>query len=103
MPALVGLRRLSAHRAIAILPRSQADVAQLVEHHLAKVRVAGWSPVIRSGARAGGVPLSARQRPPAAPGGRSADWQPVRRWGRVVQASVCKPLYAGSIPGTASI
>ena len=26
-----------------------ADVAQLVEHHLAKVRVAGSSPVIRSG------------------------------------------------------
>ena len=25
-----------------------ADVAQLVEHHLAKVRVAGSSPVIRS-------------------------------------------------------
>ena len=28
---------------------SNADVAQLVEHHLAKVRVAGSSPVIRSG------------------------------------------------------
>ena len=26
----------------------RADVAQLVEHHLAKVRVAGSSPVIRS-------------------------------------------------------
>ena len=26
-----------------------ADVAQLVEHHLAKVRVAGSNPVIRSG------------------------------------------------------
>jgi hypothetical protein len=25
-----------------------ADVAQLVEHHLAKVRVAGSSPVVRS-------------------------------------------------------
>ena len=29
-------------------PRAHADVAQLVEHHLAKVRVAGSSPVIRS-------------------------------------------------------
>ncbi len=29
--------------------RFAADVAQLVEHHLAKVRVAGSSPVIRSG------------------------------------------------------
>ena len=28
--------------------RDRADVAQLVEHHLAKVRVAGSSPVIRS-------------------------------------------------------
>ena len=28
--------------------REQADVAQLVEHHLAKVRVAGSNPVVRS-------------------------------------------------------
>src|SRR5699024_9342912 len=28
-----------------------ADVAQLVEHHLAKVRVAGSNPVVRSGER----------------------------------------------------
>jgi hypothetical protein len=27
---------------------SNADVAQLVEHHLAKVRVAGSNPVVRS-------------------------------------------------------
>jgi hypothetical protein len=27
---------------------SHADVAQLVEHHLAKVRVAGSNPVVRS-------------------------------------------------------
>jgi hypothetical protein len=33
-----------------------ADVAQLVAHHLAKVRVAGSSPVVRSEA-AGGVYL----------------------------------------------
>ena len=32
-----------------------ADVAQLVEHHLAKVRVAGSSPVIRSEEQ-GGLP-----------------------------------------------
>ena len=31
----------------AMLAR-HADVAQLVEHHLAKVRVAGSSPVVRS-------------------------------------------------------
>ena len=29
-------------------PRRRADVAQLVEHHLAKVRVAGSNPVVRS-------------------------------------------------------
>ena len=28
--------------------KRQADVAQLVEHHLAKVRVAGSNPVVRS-------------------------------------------------------
>ena len=28
--------------------RCNADVAQLVEHHLAKVRVAGSNPVVRS-------------------------------------------------------
>src|SRR5262249_6045871 len=34
----------------AVPPRwgGQADVAQLVEHHLAKVRVAGSNPVVRS-------------------------------------------------------
>ncbi len=31
-----------------IADRKHADVAQLVEHHLAKVRVAGSSPVVRS-------------------------------------------------------
>src|SRR5579863_4820538 len=29
-------------------PKVRADVAQLVEHHLAKVRVAGSNPVVRS-------------------------------------------------------
>ena len=33
---------------IARLVGFQADVAQLVEHHLAKVRVAGSNPVVRS-------------------------------------------------------
>src|SRR3712207_2286934 len=36
-----------------VLPaHSNADVAQLVEHHLAKVRVAGSNPVVRSEPRA---------------------------------------------------
>ena len=33
--------------------REHADVAQLVEHHLAKVRVAGSNPVVRSEAPIG--------------------------------------------------
>ena len=43
------------------LPRSAADVAQLVEHHLAKVRVAGSSPVVRS-ERSWPHPLTTRLR-----------------------------------------
>ena len=61
-----------------------ADVAQLVEHHLAKVRVAGSNPVVRSE-----VPIG-RQVP--RPGG-------VAEWHRQGPA---KPLYAGSIPASAS-
>src|SRR5262249_50567758 len=33
---------------VAGSPRGHADVAQLVAHHLAKVRVAGSNPVVRS-------------------------------------------------------
>ena len=40
-PALAGVH----HPALAGM---RADVAQLVEHHLAKVRVAGSNPVVRS-------------------------------------------------------
>ena len=36
------------HRAVRQGREGYADVAQVVEHHLAKVRVAGSSPVIRS-------------------------------------------------------
>ena len=39
-----------------------ADVAQLVAHHLAKVRVAGSSPVIRSTFPSGGTPARLAQR-----------------------------------------
>ena len=38
-----------------------ADVAQLVEHHLAKVRVAGSNPVVRSEARLAGLTRTAAQ------------------------------------------
>ena len=44
--------------------RHRAEVAQLVEHHLAKVRVAGSSPVFRSiflpGMRRGSLEVTAR-------------------------------------------
>ena len=38
----------------------RADVAQLVEHHLAKVRVAGSNPVVRSSALTGRLFISWR-------------------------------------------
>ena len=43
---------------VARLAPSQADVAQLVEHHLAKVRVAGSNPVVRSKTPGQGVGAS---------------------------------------------
>ena len=64
---------------------SQADMAQLVEHNLAKVGVAGSSPVVRSIAfpdRLGG-PFSAKW-----PSGK---------------AEACKAFTPGSNPGAASI
>ena len=39
---------LAPARGIAYINNSQADMAQLVEHNLAKVGVAGSSPVVRS-------------------------------------------------------
>src|SRR5438128_2000612 len=41
---------------------AHADVAQLVEHHLAKVRVAGSNPVVRSSKTAGQRPSARRCR-----------------------------------------
>ena len=40
--------RAAGSTTVLIAPRCGADVAQLVEHHLAKVRVAGSNPVVRS-------------------------------------------------------
>jgi hypothetical protein len=95
--ARCGLRRLSAPRGVAILPRSQADVAQLVEHHLAKVRVAGSSPVIRSGARSGGarVPVSASAPSGQLPEGVLPIGSPhggVAEWFRQGSAKPCTPV-----------
>ena len=56
-----------------------ADVAQLVEHHLAKVRVAGSSPVIRSQSGIHSIPLG------------------VVGWPRG-EAAACKAVYTGSNP-----
>ena len=71
-------------------PEGHADVAQLVEHHLAKVRVAGSSPVIRSEERqsncqsARWVGREARQRP-AKPCTRVRIPYPPRNNGRLAQ------------------
>ena len=65
-----------------ICPAAQAvhaDVAQLVEHHLAKVRVAGSSPVIRSQSGIHTIPLG------------------VVGWPRG-EAAACKAVYTGSNP-----
>src|SRR5579859_6544167 len=57
--------RAAGSATVLIAPRVRADVAQLVEHHLAKVRVAGSNPVVRSeGSNAlavcpGGMPTAA--------------------------------------------
>src|SRR5262245_37885154 len=78
-----------------------ADVAQLVEHHLAKVRVAGSNPVVRS--EAPDAVLRGR-RSTRLPGTLllPADGAGKRRSGRVASARACKALYAGSIPASAS-
>ncbi len=66
----------------------RADVAQLVEHHLAKVRVAGSSPVVRS-----------EERILVAPGpvGTSLKVE----WPRG-EAAACKAVYTGSNPVSTS-
>ena len=51
MPPATRPRRLTRKGVLvqqALLWCWHADVAQLVEHHLAKVRVAGSNPVVRS-------------------------------------------------------
>ena len=57
----------------------RADVAQLVAHHLAKVRVAGSSPVVRS--RGEGLAVE---------------------WPRG-EATACKAVYTGSNPVSTSL
>src|ERR1044071_2809957 len=65
-------------------PERQADVAQLVAHHLAKVRVAGSNPVVRS------------ERPPQVTCGVcSVEWPRG-------EATACKAVYTGSNPVSTS-
>ena len=63
---------------------SGADVAQLVAHHLAKVRVAGSNPVVRSKAA------------------RLARGDAAVEWPRG-EATACKAVYTGSNPVSTSI
>jgi hypothetical protein len=68
---------------------AHADVAQLVEHHLAKVRVAGSNPVVRSrGFRRTVLNDRAARRSAVA-------------WPRG-EATACKAVYAGSNPAATS-
>ena len=69
-----------AHRrAVPGGAEAHADVAQLVEHHLAKVRVAGSSPVVRSEVQSLAV-----------------------EWPRG-EATACKAVYTGSNPVSTSV
>jgi hypothetical protein len=63
-----------------------ADVAQLVEHHLAKVRVAGSNPVVRS------------ERVSPSPNGEQCF---LVEWPRG-EATDCKSVYTGSNPVSTS-
>ena len=79
---------LALERSIAYSTSSQADMAQLVEHNLAKVGVAGSSPVVRSIECAG----ADFNRPFA----YTAKWPSGK-------AEACKAFTPGSNPGAASI
>ena len=59
----------------------RADVAQLVAHHLAKVRVAGSNPVIRSKVQIASIP--------------AVEWPSG-------EATACKAVHTGSIPVSTS-
>ena len=59
----------------------RADVAQLVAHHLAKVRVAGSNPVIRSKMLEASIP--------------AVEWPSG-------EATACKAVHTGSIPVSTS-
>ena len=59
----------------------RADVAQLVAHHLAKVRVAGSNPVIRSRVQVASNP--------------TVEWPSG-------EATACKAVHTGSIPVSTS-
>ena len=59
----------------------RADVAQLVAHHLAKVRVAGSNPVIRSKVQEASIP--------------AVEWPSG-------EATACKAVHTGSIPVSTS-
>src|SRR5690606_27862914 len=67
-----------SHSLVGDVP-DHADVAQLVEHHLAKVRVAGSSPVVRSECRS------------LLGSGTTVGWPRG-------EAAACKAVYTGSNP-----
>ena len=75
--------------ALALTPgtgTAHADVAQLVEHHLAKVRVAGSNPVVRS-EKVSSIDFRDRLLPVEWPRGEATD---------------CKSVYTGSNPVSTS-
>ena len=81
----VGSAMVSSRASTRFGQGRHADVAQLVEHHLAKVRVAGSNPVVRS---------------EEARGERSPHVYSVE-WPRG-EAAACKAVYTGSNPVSTS-
>src|SRR5574338_676445 len=100
--AILRPRKRNRERMLADDASVDAEVAQLVEHHLAKVRVAGSSPVFRSISLPGGFGAPSSS-------GRTADFGSVNRGSNPRgaasaatcpsgQGAVCKTAYTGSIP-----
>ena len=78
--------------------RRHADVAQLVAHHLAKVRVAGSNPVVRSGVEVPGGMAEWLRQGPAKPSTRVRFPLPPRAISSVGERFLDTEEVTGSIP-----
>jgi hypothetical protein len=82
---------------------SRADVAQLVEHNLAKVGVAGSNPVVRSRNSPKAGPQGSHGSPVDRPSSLKGAWSaPISATSPSGKAEACKAFIPGSNPGVAS-